>query len=761
MPHILTCFLILAVSLPVFALDDVEKAAGMFNDSEYAAAKKLLQSVRVNDRAAFDSADLGYLLARTAEKEGDYATAVREYQAVASSDSVLREYGLKHLSRLARESGNLFLERLFLTELIYTSESKTLNGPARLRLARTLHESSEFEALIELIERGDIGSTASGQVNDRELGLLHAKALSSIGRNNKAKSVFEQLIEELPNSRQPDDIALEAAKGLDRIDVSSNQNGGDVGNLTALEHKMRGDIYQFNRAFGRARIHFQAIIERHPGNEEIPSATYKIARGFVQERDDQNAAIRFAEMNSVATDPKLAAAALYGLAGALANSGETEKSVEAYTKYIDENPEATNTERAYMNIIDAYRDSGEQAKALEWTAKARSDLKGEVGESVALFAEARIFTAAEDWDRALSVLNRLRMKEKLGGIRIAGGTNKPEVEFLRGYALEMLGRKAEAIDAYREIKDGRREYYGWLASQRGVALDPTIESPDKASSGQPQQSKSEDRIVPYKLLRIPNLDKTSASLLRLGLFDEAAPSIEISLRTALEKEGDQLSDFDGDTAFTLATYYARGGYADRAVRFIEPKWKKIPRDFPIAQIPAAEAQLLYPVPFRDSLINYGKEKKIDPRFILSIMRQESRFQADIKSVAAARGLMQFVSGTSKKMAEEMKVTGFTQNDLYSPQTAIRFGSHYVSNLFGDFPDQPQAVAASYNGGEDRMARWLKRANTNAPERYVPEIIFSQTKDYVYKVMSNYRMYKLLYDENLMPVNNKNVKAETN
>jgi hypothetical protein len=38
-----------------------------------------------------------------------------------------------------------------------------------------------------------------------------------------------------------------------------------------------------------------------------------------------------------------------------------------------------------------------------------------------------------------------------------------------------------------------------------------------------------------------------------------------------------------------------------------------------------------------------------------------------------------------------------------------------------------------------------------PERYVPEIAYSQTKDYVIKVMANYRMYQFLYDQQLQPV----------
>ncbi|CAN5599951.1 hypothetical protein BH18ACI3_BH18ACI3_17140 [soil metagenome] len=110
--------------------------------------------------------------------------------------------------------------------------------------------------------------------------------------------------------------------------------------------------------------------------------------------------------------------------------------------------------------------------------------------------------------------------------------------------------------------------------------------------------------------------------------------------------------------------------------------------------------------------------------------------------------MQFISATAEKIAGELGREDFRQDDLYNPSTAILFGSQYASSLFKLFPNQPQAVAASYNGGEDNMNRWLKRSHSDLPDRYVPEMAFSQTKDYVYKVMANYRVYQMLYDENL-------------
>jgi soluble lytic murein transglycosylase len=203
-----------------------------------------------------------------------------------------------------------------------------------------------------------------------------------------------------------------------------------------------------------------------------------------------------------------------------------------------------------------------------------------------------------------------------------------------------------------------------------------------------------------------------------------------------------------DIDYTLAVFYKRGDMANRAVAFIEPLWKNVPADYQIELIPRDQAELLYPAPYADSLVKYAPERAVDPRFVLSIMRQESRYRADVKSVAAARGLMQFISTTSNQIARELKQENFRQDELYNPPTAILFGAQYLSNLYKLFPAQHAAVAASYNGGEDNVKRWLVRSKSDLPDRYVPEIVFSQSKDYAYKVMANFRVYQVFYDENL-------------
>ncbi len=113
----------------------------------------------------------------------------------------------------------------------------------------------------------------------------------------------------------------------------------------------------------------------------------------------------------------------------------------------------------------------------------------------------------------------------------------------------------------------------------------------------------------------------------------------------------------------------------------------------------------------------------------------------------------FISTTSDKIAPELAKTDFRQDELYNPPVAILFGSQYLSNLFRQFPNQPPAVAAAYNGGESNVARWLARSKSDNPACYVPEIIFTQSKDYVYKVLANYRIYQMFYDEKLKVTGN--------
>jgi soluble lytic murein transglycosylase-like protein len=158
----------------------------------------------------------------------------------------------------------------------------------------------------------------------------------------------------------------------------------------------------------------------------------------------------------------------------------------------------------------------------------------------------------------------------------------------------------------------------------------------------------------------------------------------------------------------------------------------------------------YPVPFREVILREAKRQKLDPRLVLSIMRAESSFNPRAKSGAGARGLLQMTPDMAAKYAPAAKITVGNEDDLFRPEINIPVASAYLAELDRMFPDLPEAVAASYNGGEDNAARWVRRAVHTDPAIFAAEVGFNETKEYVGRVMSNYRAYKLLYTDDLKP-----------
>lgn len=156
----------------------------------------------------------------------------------------------------------------------------------------------------------------------------------------------------------------------------------------------------------------------------------------------------------------------------------------------------------------------------------------------------------------------------------------------------------------------------------------------------------------------------------------------------------------------------------------------------------------YPVMYRTELLREAKKRNVDPRFMLAIMKQESSFKPNAKSPAGARGLLQFVYDTAIKYKDAAGYENLRPDDLYNPAINIALGAEYIRFLKDEFDGLYEGIAASYNAGEDNALRWLKRTKPKDPGIFTAEVGFAETKNYVYKVMTNYRIYRELYDENL-------------
>ena len=158
---------------------------------------------------------------------------------------------------------------------------------------------------------------------------------------------------------------------------------------------------------------------------------------------------------------------------------------------------------------------------------------------------------------------------------------------------------------------------------------------------------------------------------------------------------------------------------------------------------------LYPAPYRQAILSAAKSRKLDPRFILALIKQESVFKPLAKSPAGARGLLQLTMDAAQKYAPAAGFNSVRESQLYQPETSITVGAEYLEHLSNMFSGMIEPVAASYNGGEDNVARWLKRAKRKDPGVFTSEVGFDETKGYVQKVMSNYRVYRKLYTPDLV------------
>lgn len=160
----------------------------------------------------------------------------------------------------------------------------------------------------------------------------------------------------------------------------------------------------------------------------------------------------------------------------------------------------------------------------------------------------------------------------------------------------------------------------------------------------------------------------------------------------------------------------------------------------------------YPIPAWARTL---RTENIDTALILAIAHQESRFRTNAVSPRGAVGLMQVMPSTAKYLAGITLETTYASasdatpparigTNLKDPHTNIRLGQKYLHYL----QEQPYIgsnlvyLLAAYNAGPGAVAEWRKRAS-NDPIRFINAIPYSETREYVKKVMNNYWMYQQL------------------
>ena len=150
----------------------------------------------------------------------------------------------------------------------------------------------------------------------------------------------------------------------------------------------------------------------------------------------------------------------------------------------------------------------------------------------------------------------------------------------------------------------------------------------------------------------------------------------------------------------------------------------------------------FPTPLRETVLRRAQAIGLDPAYVYGLIRQESRFIMDARSHVGASGLMQVMPATAKWTAKKIGLTGFTPDQITDRETNVAIGTGYLKLVLDDFGGSMPMAAAAYNAGPSRPRQWRNGPVLEAAI-WAENIPFSETRDYVKKVLSNTTNYAAL------------------
>ena len=161
----------------------------------------------------------------------------------------------------------------------------------------------------------------------------------------------------------------------------------------------------------------------------------------------------------------------------------------------------------------------------------------------------------------------------------------------------------------------------------------------------------------------------------------------------------------------------------------------------------AVQEISLPLRHEDIIRQQAADKGLDPSLIAGVIYVESRFR-DQTSHAGAKGLMQILPSTADYIARKSGGTAFEQGDLATPQINIAYGSWYLRYLLQKYHGNELLSLAAYNAGEGKVDEWVSGALASGDRFRVEAIPFTETRNYVDRVLTARDDYRREYRREL-------------
>jgi len=408
----------------------------------------------------------------------------------------------------------------------------------------------------------------------------------------------------------------------------------------------------------------------------------------------------------IGMSPGAVEAALQRPAKVLAPTASREVSVIAFGVLARQEPEtAAKQTEALAALAPAER-------AWVWSQIAASSMRRLAPVPAAWLREARGAQAsdetwawltraalrASDWQSVHLMIERMSPE----------GRRDPAWIYWDARAHQELGRRPQADNGFRGIA-GQFHFYGQLATEE---LGQGILVPAPAA---------------------PPTDEELAAAAANPGFARALRLYQLGLRSEGNREWNfQLRGLTDRQLLAAARFACDRRVLDRCVNTADRT--RAEHDF----------SLRFVTPFRPQLEAFAAERGLDPAWVYGLIRQESRFIMDARSSASAQGLMQIIPPTARWIARRLGVNDFRLEQLNDLDTNLRFGTYYLRSVHDDLDNSPLLASAGYNAGPNRPRQWRSTLPAAIEGAAFAEIIpFTETRDYVKKVLSNAAFYGAL------------------
>lgn len=303
--------------------------------------------------------------------------------------------------------------------------------------------------------------------------------------------------------------------------------------------------------------------------------------------------------------------------------------------------------------------------------------------------------------------------------RIGHGQKHPitlaRAAYWQARAAEAMGDAGRARGAYEEAARFPATYYGQLARTQ-LGMSPVVLRTAQVSF---QDRSDFPRIEPVRAIRL--LYAIGERDIPITIYYDLAWRMENPGQLALLAN---LAESNGDARGALVV--GKEGMAE---------------GHPLEQ----EAFPTFGLPAYTSIGN-----PVEKAAVYAVARQESQFDPRIVSSAKAMGLMQVTPAAGREVS---KKTGAPYNEarLMSDQSYnVQFGAAELGELVQNYDGNYVLVFAAYNAGRGNVRKWIERygdprdPNVDVVD-WVELIPFSETRNYVQRVMENYQAYKMRFN----------------